>query len=87
MVKQIVFLNSQHPFDKRLSRVLMAEKLTSKEIYDILIFKVVNKRPSDLFFEELFKVHKTNWQKKYCIPGITTYKSYIQGFNLVQNLE
>ena len=39
----------------------MAEKLTSKEIYDILIFKVVNKRPSDLFFEELFKVHKTNW--------------------------
>ena len=39
----------------------MAEKLTSKEIYDILIFKVVNKRHSDLFFEELFKVHKTNW--------------------------
>ena len=56
------------------SRNLTSEKLTSKENYDTLVFKAVNKASSNLHFEELFKL-LLGLEQSYCIPHITTYNT------------
>ena len=76
------FLNTL-PHLIRGSMILAAEKSTSKKIYDILIFKVVKKPSSNIFFEELFKDHVLNREQIYSIPRIS--RQYIHTFISIRN--
>ena len=49
-----------------------------KEVYGIIIFKVVNKISSDFSPDELFKDEIPNWEQIYSMPNIATYNTDIR---------
>ena len=49
------------------SRVLTLDKLTSSEIYSILILKVQNKPSSNIYFENLFNDYNIDWTAIYML--------------------
>lgn len=64
----------------RNSRILSLNKITSKELYSILISKINNKPSSNLYFEYLFKDNSIEWKKIYMLPHITTNNTYLRSF-------
>ena len=71
-------LIDDHHLIKR-ARILTLEKLSSKELYSILITKLTNK-PSNVYFEKIFPNIKLNWRKIYILPRITTINTYLRSF-------
>ena len=61
-------------------RFLTLEKLSSKELYSILITKFTNKPSSNVYFEKIFPNMKLDWRKIYILPRITTVKKYLRFF-------
>ena len=61
------------------SRVKTLDKLTSTEIYSILTLKVQNK-PSNIYFENLFKYHDIDWTAIYILPRLVTHNTYMRSF-------
>ena len=61
------------------SRVLILDKLTSTEIYSILISKIQNK-PSHIYFENLFDDNDIDLLIIYMLPRLATYNTYMQSF-------
>ena len=51
------------------SRILILEKLTSKELYQILISSRTNKITSVTYFETEFNANNSNWTKIFISPG------------------
>ena len=47
------------------ARFLTLEKLSSKELYSILITKFTNKASSNIYFEKIFPNMKFDWRKIY----------------------
>ena len=68
-----------HHLIKR-ARILTLEKLSSKELYSILITKLTNKPSSNVYFEKIFPNIKLNWRKIYILPRITTINTYLRSF-------
>ena len=64
----------------RSFRVLALEKLTSREIYDILITKKTNKPTSQRYFENLFNRNDIGWNEIYLLPRKATVNSYLRNF-------
>ena len=62
------------------SRVLTLDKLTSSEIYSILILKVQNKPSSNIYFENLFNDYNIDWTAIYMFPRLVTYNTYMRSF-------
>ena len=62
------------------ARFLTLEKLSSKELYSILITKFTNKPSSNVYFEKIFPNMKLDWRKIYILPRITTVNTYLRSF-------
>ena len=62
------------------AQFLTLEKLSSKELYSILITKFTNKPSSNVYFEKIFPNMKLDWRKIYILPRITTVNTYLRSF-------
>ena len=62
------------------SRILILEKLTSKELYQILISSRNNKVTSFTYFETKFNANNLDWTKIFILPHLTTYNTYLRSF-------
>ena len=62
------------------SRILILEKLTSKELYQILISSRTNKVTSVTYFETKFNGNSLDWAKIFLLPSLTTYNTYLSFF-------
>ena len=60
------------------SRILILEKLTSKEPYQILISSRTNKVTSVTYFETKFNGNSLDWTKIFLLPRLTTYNTYLR---------
>ena len=63
-----------HPLIKG-SRVITLDKLTSIEIYSILISKVQNKLYSSVYFEHLYNEYNIDWTAICMSPCLVTYNT------------
>ena len=59
------------------SRFITLDKLTSTEIYSILISKVQNKPSSDIYFKNLFNDYNIDWTAIYMLSRFATYNTYM----------
>ena len=62
------------------SRILILEKLTSKELYQILISSRTNKVTSVTYFETKFNANSLDWTKIFILLRLTTYNTYLRFF-------
>ena len=62
------------------SRILILEKLTSKELYEILISSRTNKVTSVMYFETKFNGNSLDWTKIFLLPRLATYNTYLRSF-------
>ena len=62
------------------SRVITLDKLTSIEIYSILISRAQNKPPSNIYFENLYNDYNIDWTAIYMLPRLITYNTYMRSF-------
>ena len=62
--------------------ILSLNKLSSKEIYSILIPKTVNKPTSNIYFEKLFANTTLDWSKIYLSPSLATIDTTLTFFNI-----
>ena len=60
-----------------LSLILILEKLTSKELYQILISSRTNKVTSVRYFETKFNL---DWTKIFVLTRLTAYNTYLRFF-------
>ena len=62
------------------SRVTALDKLTSTEIYSILISRAQNKPSSNIYFENLYNDYNIDWTAIHMLPRLITYNTYMQSF-------
>ena len=63
------------------SRILTLDKLSSTEIYAILISKFLSSKPSsNFYFENLFNDNDIDWATIYMLPRLATYNTYMRSF-------
>ena len=62
------------------SRILILEKLTSKELYQILVSSRTNKVTLVTYFETKFNGNSLDWPKIFLLPRLTTYNTYLRSF-------
>ena len=60
--------------------ILPLDKLSSEEIYSILISNIVNKPTSNIFFEKLFGNTTLDWNKIYLSPRLATIDTTLRSF-------
>ena len=70
------------------SRILILEKLTSKELCQILISSRNNKVTSVPNFETKFNANNLEWTKIFLSPRLTTYNTYLRSYQykILQNI-
>ena len=62
------------------TRILPLDKLSSKEIYSILISSNVSKPTSNIYFEKLFEYTTLDWNKIYLSPRLATIDTTLRSF-------
>ena len=62
------------------SRVITLDKLTSIEIYSILISRAQDKPSSNIYFENLYNDYNINWTAIYRLPRLITNNTYMRSF-------
>ena len=62
------------------SIILTLDKLSSTEIYSILISKFQNKYSSNFYFENLFNDNDFDWAAIYMLPRLATYNTNMRSF-------
>ena len=62
------------------SRILIIEKLTLKELYQILVSSRTNKVTSVTYFETKFNANSLDWTKIFILPRLTTCNTYLRSF-------
>ena len=62
------------------SRILILKKLTSKELYQILISSRADKVTSVTYFETKFNANNLDWTKIFTLPRLTTYNTHLRSF-------
>ena len=62
------------------ARILALGKLSSKEIYSILISTIVNKSTSNIYFEKLFGNTTLDWNKIYLSPHLAAIDATLRSF-------
>ena len=68
--------------------ILTLEKLSSKELYSILITKFTNKPSSNVYFEKIFPNMKFDWRRIFILPRITTINTYLRStlYKIISNI-
>ena len=69
--------------DRRLikaARILPLDKLSSKEIYSMLISNIGNKPTSNIYFEKLFENTTLDGNKIYLPPRLATIDTNLRSF-------
>ena len=61
-------------------RILTLEKLSSEELYSMLITKVIDKPSSNVYFENVFPNTKFDWTKMDILNRIKTINMYLRSF-------
>ena len=61
-------------------RILPLGKLSSKEIYSILISNIINKATLNIYFEKLFENTTLDWNKIYLLPSLATIDTTLRSF-------
>ena len=77
--KATILITHDHHLVKG-SRVITLDKLTSTEIYSILIFKYQKHSPSNIYFKNLFNDNDINWAAIYKLPTLVTHNTYMRSF-------
>ena len=62
------------------ARILTLEKLSSEELYSVLITKVIDKPSSNVYFENVFPNTKFDWTKMDILNRIKTINMYLRSF-------
>ena len=62
------------------SRILTSDKLSSTEIYAILIPKVQINPSSNFYFENLFNDNDIDWATIHMLSRLATYNTYMRSF-------
>ena len=62
------------------SRVISLDKLTSTEIYSILISRAQNKPSCNIYFENLYNDYNIDWTAIYMLACLITYNTYMKSF-------
>ena len=62
------------------ARILTLEKLSSEELYSMLITKVIDKPSSNVYFENVFPNTKFDWTKMDILNRIKTINMYLRSF-------
>ena len=62
------------------ARILTLEKLSSEELYSMLITKVIDKPSSNVYFENVFPNTKFDWTKMDILNRIKTVNMYLRSF-------
>ena len=57
------------------SRIPILKKLTSKELYQVLISSGTNKITSVTYIETIFNANHLDWTKIFILPRVTTYNT------------
>ena len=73
-------LCQNHHYIIKGARILPLEKLSSKEIYPILISSIVNKPTPNIYFEKLFKNATLDWNKIYLSPRLAAIDTTLRSF-------
>ena len=73
------FTTTQHHFFRN-SRVLTVQKVTSKELYWILITTTKHKLTSQKYFEKKFTDLSLDWREIYITPHIVSSNTYMMCF-------
>ena len=70
------------------STILILEKLTSKELYKVLISSRSNKVTSVTYFATKFNANNLEWTKIFILPRLTTCNTYFRCFQykILQNI-
>ena len=70
------------------ARIFSADKLSSKEIYSVLISNIVNKPTSNTYFEKLFENTTLDLSKIYLLPPLATIDITLDSFqyNILNNV-
>ena len=63
------------------SRIIILEKLSSKELYSLLISAIEHQPTSQKFFDNLFPNIELPWKEIYLTPRKATANSYLSCFN------
>ena len=72
-------LCQNHHVVKR-ARILPLDKLSSKEIYSILISNNIRKPISNIYFEKLFENTTLDWNKVYLSPRLVNIDTTLRSF-------
>ena len=62
------------------SRAVTLDKLTSTEIYSLLISKAQNKRSSNIFFKNRCNDYNIDWTAISMLPRLVTYNTFMRSF-------
>ena len=62
------------------ARILTLEKLSSEELYSMLITKFIDKPSSNVYFENVFPNTKFDWTKMDILNRIKTINTYLRSF-------
>ena len=62
------------------ARILLLNKLSSKEICSVLIRNIVNKPTSNIYFEKLFENTTLDWNKIYLSTRLATIDTTLRSF-------
>ena len=65
---------------RKAARVLPLDKLSSEEIYSILISNIGNKPTSNIYFEKLFENTTLDGNKIYLPPRLATIDTNLRSF-------
>ena len=60
--------------------IVPPHKLSSREVYSILIQNIVNKPTSNIYFEKLFENTTLDWNKIYLSPRLATIDTTLRSF-------
>ena len=84
-VKNII-IHGQHLI--KVSRILILEKITSKELYKILISGRTNKVTSVTYFETKLNVNNVDWTKIFILARLIIYNKHLRSFHykILQNI-
>ena len=73
-----LIIHDHHVIKER--RILILNKLSSTEIYAILISKVQNKPSSNFYFKNLFDDNDIYWATIYMLPRLAKHNTYMRSF-------
>ena len=64
----------------KITRVIVLEKLTTREIYSVLLLSSDNTPTSQKYFSKIFPNENFGWKRIYILPRINSFNSFQHNF-------